>query len=125
GHTLTAKDQRIGVEAVNAAAASLFRAEPDRTHLPFLAALFSLLPLSIWFVARVLGARPVGAAVASLFGLSPALLVLVDDSALANLAALALIPSVLLLGALWLRRGGFGTLALSAVVMAGVVAVYP
>ena len=125
GHALTAENQRIGVSAVNSATASLFVAEPDETHLPFLAALFSLLPLSIWVVARALGAGPAGAAFGSLFGLSPALLSLVGDSALGNLAALALIPSALLLGALWLRRGDLGTLFLASLLMAGIVAVYP
>jgi hypothetical protein len=125
GRRLSGGNQRIGVSTVNAGAASLFRTDPDQTHVPFLAVLFALLPTGIWVIARALGAGAAGATVGSLFGVSPALLSLVNDSALANLAALVLIPPALLAGAQWSRGGSGRALGLAALLLAGVVAIYP
>jgi hypothetical protein len=116
---------RIGISAVNAAFASLFGAHPDETHLAFLAILFSLIPAGIWFLARSLGAGKPASAFGATFGLSASIFTLVADSTLGNLYALVIAPTAVVLAIHGLVMRSKRELALGAVVLAGLVAVYP
>ncbi len=125
GYGSTRTSARLGVNVTNSAASVLFVASPDETQLALLGALYALLPATIWFAARLLGVGRLPAAVGAFFGLSPAILNLVNDSALANLAGLLLAPAALVLGARGLVRGGTSTLALAAILSAALTAVFP
>jgi hypothetical protein len=126
GHATTTGGVRIGVSLIGASIAELLHVSPDENTLPFLVALFALLPLVIWFVARLLGAGRLAAALGAAFGLSPALLSLIADSAMANLAGLALITPLLALTArAVLGRPRIAELALAALLLAGLVAIFP
>jgi hypothetical protein len=125
GHALTQDETRIGVSVVDAAVASLLRVRPDETVFAFLVALFALLPATIWVVARELGAGGAAAAFGACFGLSPAVFTLVADSALANLCALVLAAPALVLALRGLERGETYELLLAAVLLCGVISVYP
>ena len=125
GHALTQDETRIGVSVVDAAVASVLRVRPDETVFAFLAALFALLPATIWVVARELGAGRAAAAFGACFGLSPAVFTLVADSALANLCALVLAAPALVLALRGLERGETLELLLAAVLLCGVISVYP
>jgi hypothetical protein len=116
---------RIGISVVNAAFASLFRAHPDETHLAFLATLFALIPAGIWFLARSLGAGRWASGFGAAFGLSAAIFTLVADSTLGNLYALVIAPLAVFLGIHGITTRSRRELVLGAVVVAGLVAVYP
>jgi hypothetical protein len=126
GHASTTGGVRIGVSLIGASAGNLLHISPDESTLPLLVALFALLPIVIWFVARLLGAGRLAAALGAAFGLSPALLSLIADSAMANLAGLALIPPLIALTArAVLGRPRFAEVALAALLLAGLVAIFP
>lgn len=125
GYGITRTSQRLGVNVTNSAASVLFATSPDETQLAFLGALYALLPATIWFAALLLGVGRIPAAAGAFFGLSPAILNLVNDSALANLAGLLLAPAALALGARGLVRGSIRTLALAAILSGGLTAVFP
>jgi hypothetical protein len=125
GHALTQDETRIGVSVVNAAVAGLFGLRPDETIFAFLAALFALVPAAVWVVARRLGAGRSAAAFGACFGLSPAVFTLVADSALANLTAVVLAPPALALALQGLERRRTDELLLAAVLLAGMIAVFP
>jgi hypothetical protein len=125
GSGFSSGGQRIGVSAVNGSLTTLLGTTPDRTHLAFLAALVGMVPLTVWWVARRLGASGLGAAVGACFGLSPAVLMFVADSTLANLSGIVLAPPALFLGAVALRGGERSTAALAAVFLAGLISAYP
>lgn len=125
GHSAAGGDQRIGVSAVNAAASSLLGVPPDESHLPFLAALFALVPLAIWVAARGLGVGRLPAALGACFGLSPAVLSLVADSTLGNLAAVVLVAPALFFLSGVLFGGSWRDAALTAVFVGGLLAVFP
>ena len=125
GYGFTTGAQRIGVSVVNASLTSLLGTSPDRTHLAFLVALAAMVPLVVWALARALGASNFGAAFGACFGLSPAILLLVADSTLANLAGIVLAPSALFLLALGLRAGDYSATGAGAILAAGLVCVFP
>jgi hypothetical protein len=125
GHALTEDNTRIGVSVVNAAGASLFGQRPDETLFAFLAMLFALVPVTVWIVARRLGAGPLGASFGACFGLSPALFTLVGDSALANLIAVVLAPLAFVFAVLGLERRNVRELVLAGILVAGLASVYP
>ncbi len=115
---------RIGVDSVNASAATLLRASPGATIAPLLAALFGLIPIGIWLILRGLGGSFLTACLGALLGLSPAMLSLVEDSALGNLAGEILIAPTLYFIARSLRRS-LADAIVSGILLAGLVAVYP
>jgi hypothetical protein len=115
---------RIGVDTVNAAAATLLRTDVAVILSPLLAVLFGLVPALIWLVVRDLGGSWQAAALGAAFGFTPAILSMVEDSALANLAGVVLAAPVLL----FLFRSARGSLAdavVAGVLLGGLVAVYP
>jgi hypothetical protein len=125
GYQFASSDEtRIGADAVLAAVSSLFGVGPDSMLFALLGALFALLPLGVWVLARALGAGRPAAAFGMLFGLSPALLTLVGDSALANLAALVVVPPLLFVGWIGVTHGG-RELALAALLGGGLLALFP
>lgn len=123
GHNFAAGDVRIGADSVNAATSTLFRVGPEATVLPLLAALFALVPVVIWAASRSLGLSRWASSLASIFGLSPALLTMVGDTTLANLGGIVLASGALLLLMIALDNGREWILA--SLVLAGLVAVYP
>jgi len=125
GHSWAEVHGRIGVDAINAAASGLLRTGPDLTVMPLLAALFALVPLSIWAAARALGAGRGAALAGAIFGLSPAALAMVGDGALGNLAALVLAPPALLFLARAVVGGERGAIGLAALHWGGLLAVFP
>jgi hypothetical protein len=125
GHALTQDNTRIGVSLVNAALSSLLGLSPDETLYALLAVLFALLPVTIWVVARRLGASPAAAAFGACFGLSPALFTLVADSALGNLTALVLAPAALVFALRGLEDRDVRELLLAAILLGGLISVYP
>ena len=104
---------------------TFFRTSPDRTIYALLSVLLTLLPLTIWVSARALGVGLVAAALGAAFGLSPALLMLVPDSALGNLAGLVLAPPALFFGIRWLSSGQRADIAPAAILVGGLFAVFP
>ena len=116
---------RIGLAAVNASVAHLLGSAPDRTHVPMLALLFALIPLGVWASARAFGAGRWAAAFGAVFGLSAVSLVLVADSALGNVAALAIAPVTLALLARGLLEGRIRMVLAAAILTAGLLACYP
>lgn len=125
GYNATLSNIRIGPSAVNSAVSVIFGATPDETHQALLGTLYALLPATIWFAARMLGVGRLPAAVGAFFGLSPALLHLVGDSALANLGGLLLAPVVLILGIRSILHGTVGEVFLAAILGGGLAAVFP
>jgi hypothetical protein len=125
GHAHVMGNQRIGVDVVNAAVSSVLGVGPDETNLPFLAAVFALLPLLIWLISRELGASLPAAAAGVLFAVSPAVLMLVFDSALGNLAGLVLSTTAVFVATSALKGGRLSAFLLTGIVFAGLVSAYP
>ena len=125
GHAHVVRNQRMGVDTINAAVSSVLGVGPDKTNLPFLAAVLALLPLVIWLISRDLGASFPAALAGVLLGVSPALLVLVFDSALGNLAGLVLSSTAVFVATSALRRGRLEAFLLTGIVFAGLVSAYP
>ncbi len=116
---------RIGLAGINGSVAEVLRSAPDRTHVPMLALLFAMIPMGVWAAARGLGAGRRAASFGAVFGLSAVPLVLVADSALGNLTALALVPVTLALLARGLVSGDSRAVLLAAVLTAGLLCCYP
>lgn len=127
GHTITGDGYRIGTMAVNAAAATLLGQSPEETDLAQVAALLAALTLALWWMAVCLGAGRIGAAVAGVLGgLSPAVLLLVADTTIGNLAALVVAPAALLIAGRCLADRGPARHAVAAGLLgAGLVALFP
>ena len=125
GRLIAGGYERIGVDSVVAATASLFRVDTAAMIAPLLAALFALVPLSLWFVARALGASRRGAGAAALLALTPALLSMVEDTALANLGGVVLVPVALLFVARAETRGRLADVVLGGLLVGALLAVYP
>jgi hypothetical protein len=125
GHTLTSCGCRLGPVGLGASTSQIFGTTPDQFHLPLLSALLALVPAALWFAARQIGLSRSGSAAAALFGLSPAVAMMVPDSALANLSGLVLAPAVLVAGWVAMRSGRPGSLALASILLAGLVAMFP
>ena len=115
---------RIGVDAVNAAAATLLRADTAVALSPLLAVLFGLIPVLVWLIVRGLGGSWQAAALGASFGLTPAILSMVEDSALGNLAAVVLAAPALYFGFRSVR-GSLANAVVAGVLLGGLVAVYP
>jgi hypothetical protein len=86
---------RIGTDAINASAATLFRTSTPESLTPLLAVLFGLLPVGIWLVVRGFGGSWKAAAVGSAFGVTPAILTAVEDTSLASLGGVVLVAPAL------------------------------
>jgi len=133
GYGLTQCGCRLGVTLVQAGGDTVLGTTSDQTSLAFLAALLALVPLGIWFAARNLGAGLGASAFGALFGLSPAVLLFVADSTLGNLSALAVTPSLLVLGVLGrgsqtarrARWAGLGGAVLGGILLGGLATLYP
>ncbi|MDX6696615.1 MAG: hypothetical protein QOE65_12 [Solirubrobacteraceae bacterium] len=123
GHALTAI--RSGDSALAGAMSALLRTDPADLHFALCCAVASLVPPSIWAAARELGAGRTAAAAGAALGLAPTFGVLVADSALANVSGLALVAPTLVLLLRWVGDGRRGALALCALLLGGLVAVYP
>ncbi len=117
-------NSRIGVDSVNAAAATLFGIETGAALAPLLAVLFGLLPVVVWLLVSGLGGSPRATVLGAAFGLTPAMLSLVEDTALGNLAGEVLVAPILLLAALSLRRSITYAIA-AGLLLGGLFAVYP
>ena len=124
GQAFVALGTRPGLYTTTSAASVLLGTSPDQTHLAVLAAVMALTTATVWFLARALGLRPALAALAAAFALSPSVLTLPGDSSLGNMAALALAPALLLVGGRALTRREPRHLALAALLLGGLVAVY-
>jgi hypothetical protein len=118
-------NSRIGVSGFHGSASTLLGLPPDETLYALTAVVFALMPLSVWMVARALGAGRLGAGLAGLFGASSAFLVLVVDTALGNLCGLVMVPVAIYAGIRAVGRGGARTVVLAGILLAGLVSGYP
>lgn len=120
----TGGDARIGVDSVNAAAATLFRSDVGATLTALLAVLFGLTPVVVWLIVRGLGGSWPAAALGSLFGLTPAILSLVEDTALGNLAG-GVLAAPALFFIVRSARGSTAEAVVAGSLLGGLAAVYP
>ena len=125
GRLLGASNARIGVDSVVAGTASLFRVDTAAMIAPLLAVLFALVPLTLWLVARALGASRYGAGAAAILGLTPALLSMVEDTALGNLGGIVLVPVALLFVIRAEKGRRLVEVVLAGLLVGALLAVYP
>lgn len=124
GAKSTSGGQRIGVDAVNASAATLLRSDTGATLAPLLAVLFGLFPVAVWLITRGLGASWQAAAFGSAFGLTPAILSLVEDTTLGNLAG-GVLAAPALFFIVRSVRGSVADAIVAGALIGGLAAVYP
>jgi hypothetical protein len=116
---------RIGLPSLNAAFARLAGTRPEETYFALGAAIFGLLPGSIWVLARRLGAGRPAASLGALYGLAAVALTLVVDGAAENLLAMALAPVAFVFAIDALGKGGGRRIVLAGLTWGGLLAVYP
>jgi hypothetical protein len=125
GWSQTVDGFRLGLPSLNAAFAHGFRVGPDETYFALSAVVLGLLPVSIWMLARRLGAGLPGAAFGALYGLAACALTLVVDGAAENLAGMAIAPLAFVFALDALRERETGQIVLAGVCWGGLLAVYP
>ena len=124
GSGLAKGNTRIGVDTVNASAATLFGSDTAESLAPFLAVLFGLFAVGVWLIVSGLGGSWQAAAFGSALSLTPAILTMVEDTTLGNLAAGVLAaPSLFFL--LRSLRGSIADAVVAGALLGGLVAVYP
>ena len=115
---------RIGAEAVNATSATLFGVDTGASLAPLLAVLFGLIPVLVWLIVRGLGGSWQVAALGAAFGLTPAILSLVEDTALGNIAGEVLAAPALFF-IVRSVRGSPAEAVIAGALLAGLAAVFP
>jgi hypothetical protein len=117
--------QRIALPALSTAGASAFGIGPAEAYYPLSCVVFGLVPISVWLVARRVGASLAAAMIAAVYGSSAATLTLVVDGAAENLAGVALAPLVVLFTSESVASAGRDSIVRAGLAWAGVVSIYP
>jgi hypothetical protein len=125
GHGFASGNMRIGVDSVVAASASLFGVDTAAAISVVLASLFSLVPLAVWVVTRALKLSYAASCLALALSVTPALLTMVEDTALANLGGVVIVPVLLLFLIRTINESLLRDIAMAGLFLGALLAVFP
>jgi hypothetical protein len=125
GWSQTVDGFRLGLPSLNAAFARGVHVGPEETYFALGAVIFGLLPVSIWMLARRLGAGLPAAAFGALYGLAACALTLVVDGAAENLAGMVIAPLAYVFAFDAFRERTAKQIVVAGICWGGLLAVYP